>query len=106
MMVELGIAGRIVNTSSVVDKCGIDQGIAHYGATKSALGSMTRIAAMEYLKEGIRVNAIAPSAIETELCRKFIESSLDPEATRKMVMACNPMSVESGEMMQVSHISG
>jgi len=106
LMVELGIPGRIVNTSSSVGLCGITTGVAHYGATKAALSSMTRIASMEYLKEGIRVNAIAPAVTKTELVEKFIETCPDPKAMAKELMSCNPMSVSSGEFMEVSDISG
>ena len=67
---------------------------------------MTRIAAMEYLKEGIRVNAIAPEATRTEMVERVIQSHPDPPALRKQLMARNPVSVVSGEMMQVSDISG
>ena len=62
---------------------------------------MTRIAAMEYLKEGIRVR--------TEMVDRVIQSHPDPPwppALKKEMMSRNPISAVSGEMMQVSDISG
>ena len=38
---------------------------AHYGASKWALNGMTQIAALEYVKAGIRVNAVCPTGMYT-----------------------------------------
>ncbi len=62
--------GSIVNTSSVVGHIGM-AGASIYIATKHAVEGLTKTAAMEYAKEGIRVNAVAPAAIETAMVDRF-----------------------------------
>ncbi|HZA02574.1 MAG TPA: SDR family oxidoreductase [Hyphomicrobiaceae bacterium] len=59
--------GRIVNIGS---RAGLGkEGRIVYGATKAAVLSMTRAAALEYAKYGITVNCIAPGPIETDMIR-------------------------------------
>jgi 3-oxoacyl-[acyl-carrier protein] reductase len=59
--------GRIVNIGS---RAGLGkEGRLVYGATKAAVLSMTRAAALEYAKYGITVNCIAPGPIETDMIR-------------------------------------
>jgi NAD(P)-dependent dehydrogenase (short-subunit alcohol dehydrogenase family) len=60
--------GRIVNISSVSGLVG-SAGRAAYGAAKGGLVTLTRVLAVELAPQGIRVNAIAPGAVETELSR-------------------------------------
>lgn len=73
MRVELGAmtapgaaGGSIVNVSSVGGTFGAP-GQSVYGATKAAVIAMSRTAAAEYGREGIRVNAIAPGATMTDM---------------------------------------
>jgi 3alpha(or 20beta)-hydroxysteroid dehydrogenase len=58
--------GSIINTASVYGLNGAEDYIA-YCATKGALIAMTKTAALELGKHGIRVNALAPGAIETPI---------------------------------------
>jgi 3-oxoacyl-[acyl-carrier protein] reductase len=60
--------GRIVNISSVSGLVG-SAGRAAYGAAKGGIITLTRVLAVELATQGIRVNAIAPGAVETELSR-------------------------------------
>lgn len=62
--------GAIVNTSSVGGLIAIT-GNATYVATKHAVIGYTKAAALEYSKLGIRVNAVAPAAIDTDMVRRF-----------------------------------
>ncbi|MFT9457456.1 MAG: SDR family oxidoreductase [Liquorilactobacillus hordei] len=66
--------GRIVNTAS---GAGIvaSQGGAVYSAAKAGVIALTKSAALDYVKQGITVNAIAPGAIETELVASLKETS-------------------------------
>ena len=78
-MVEIGNGGRIVNTTSIagITACLVRLGgTATYAAAKAALTSMTQNVAMEYIKDKIRVNAVAPTAVETEFIRKEKETIL------------------------------
>jgi NAD(P)-dependent dehydrogenase (short-subunit alcohol dehydrogenase family) len=72
--------GCIINISSVVGEQGAMFGHAHYAATKSGMLGITRTLARTGAPLGIRVNAIAPGIIETELLRK----THGPEGVEKL----------------------
>ncbi len=63
-------AGVIINTSSVAGHVGM-AGASIYVASKHAVEGLTKAAAIEYAKQGIRVNAVAPAAIETDMLDRF-----------------------------------
>ncbi|OYW73696.1 MAG: short chain dehydrogenase [Verrucomicrobia bacterium 12-59-8] len=63
-------AGVIINTSSVAGQVGM-AGAGVYVASKHAVEGLTKAAAMEYAKQGIRANAVAPAAIETDMLDRF-----------------------------------
>jgi meso-butanediol dehydrogenase/(S,S)-butanediol dehydrogenase/diacetyl reductase len=58
--------GCILNVSSI---CGIRGGFncAGYSASKAALNNLTRSMALDYMRKGVRVNAVCPSATETKM---------------------------------------
>ena len=58
--------GSIINTSSVAGLISIPT-YAQYSATKAAVNSLTRTAALEMAPRGIRVNAVCPSSIKTDM---------------------------------------
>ena len=62
-----GQGGGIVNLSSVAARTGGFPGIAPYAATKGAIESFTKGLASEVAQEGIRVNAVAPGIVETDM---------------------------------------
>lgn len=62
--------GSIVNTSSIAGIIGFG-GAAAYTASKHAVAGLTRAVAMENAKEKIRVNAVAPAAIQTDMFDRF-----------------------------------
>jgi NAD(P)-dependent dehydrogenase (short-subunit alcohol dehydrogenase family) len=64
-MIQRG-GGSIINTTSGASLRG-DLGHAAYGASKAAINTLTLYAAAEFGKQGVRVNAIAPGLIVTEL---------------------------------------
>jgi NAD(P)-dependent dehydrogenase (short-subunit alcohol dehydrogenase family) len=65
--------GSIVNNSSVVADIGI-AGTTIYSASKGAVHSLTRSAAIEFIKSGVRVNAVSPGPIETDMASRFFGS--------------------------------
>lgn len=78
--------GCIVNVSSVSALTHISSG-SIYGMTKAALTQLTRNLAVEWAKDGIRVNAIAPWYISTPLAAPVLD---DPEKLKNIV-ARTPM---------------
>lgn len=75
-MVEAGNGGSIINTSSIAGLEG-GFGATAYGATKWAVTGMTRTAAKELGKHGIRVNSIHPGAIVTDMITNMLEGGRD-----------------------------
>jgi len=65
--------GAIVNTASVEGLKAIP-GDPGYGASKHAVIGLTRVAALQYARRGIRINAVCPGAVRTALTRPAIES--------------------------------
>ncbi|QTD95981.1 SDR family NAD(P)-dependent oxidoreductase [Streptomyces cyanogenus] len=59
--------GSIVNNTSVHGIRTIFPGIGAYVASKHAAVALTRMAAMEHAREGVRVNAVAPGPVESEM---------------------------------------
>lgn len=79
-LVTADAPGTIVNVASVL---GIRQGagVAAYATTKAALIQLTKQQALEWARYGIRVNALAPGYVETDINRDFFAT----EAGRAMV---------------------
>jgi NAD(P)-dependent dehydrogenase (short-subunit alcohol dehydrogenase family) len=63
--------GAIVNTSSVAGHIGVSQG-SIYVATKHAVEGLTKAVALEFAKQGIRVNSVAPAAIDTDMVDRAV----------------------------------
>ena len=59
--------GVIINTASVSGVRNPNPGFALYSASKAAMISLTKSAAMEYAPQGIRINAVAPGRVETPM---------------------------------------
>jgi NAD(P)-dependent dehydrogenase (short-subunit alcohol dehydrogenase family) len=62
--------GAIVNNASVGGLIGFP-GVGVYVASKHAVLGLTKTAALEYAKKGIRVNAVSPGGIETPMLHRF-----------------------------------
>jgi NAD(P)-dependent dehydrogenase (short-subunit alcohol dehydrogenase family) len=82
-------SGAIVNISSMAAQYGIPKVIA-YSASKTAIEGLTRAMAVELSPKGIRVNAIAPGFIYSDMTAKALDS--DPERKAK-VFGRTPMGI-------------
>jgi NAD(P)-dependent dehydrogenase (short-subunit alcohol dehydrogenase family) len=82
--------GTIVNNSSVSAFANVGGNIA-YGSSKGAIMSMTRILAIEYARENIRVNAICPGVIDTPMNQRNLEKSEDHDAVIERWMSVTPL---------------
>ncbi len=90
-------SGSIINISSMAAQYGIPRVIA-YSASKTAIDGITRAMAVELAPFGIRVNAIAPGFIYSEMTARALDS--DPERKSK-VFGRTPM----GKMGQPEDIA-
>ncbi len=80
-------SGSIINISSMAAQYGIPKVIA-YSASKTAIDGMTRAMAVDLAPFGIRVNAVAPGFIKTNMSSKALDN--DPERKNK-VLSRTPM---------------
>jgi len=111
------VKGSIINMSSILGINGFN-GLASYCAAKGGVNQITRTAAMEFAPLGIRINAIAPGFIKTEMtkemledevCRKFLEASTplghigDPEdiASAALYLASDDAKYVTGSILYV-----
>jgi NAD(P)-dependent dehydrogenase (short-subunit alcohol dehydrogenase family) len=80
--------GAIVNTSSVAGLVGL-QGWSPYVASKHGVLGLTKSAALEYAKAKIRVNAVCPSIIQTDMAQCFTGGN---ERVEKYILSQQPLS--------------
>jgi len=66
--------GRIINIGSLTTFRGFFE-VAAYGASKSAVGSLTKTLAVEWSKYGVTVNAIAPGVFRTDINSHLLDST-------------------------------
>jgi NAD(P)-dependent dehydrogenase (short-subunit alcohol dehydrogenase family) len=74
--------GAVVNTSSILGHVAVPA-FGVYNASKFAVEGLTRTAALEYATRGVRVNAVAPAMIVTDMIERFTGGS-DTEQGKQM----------------------
>lgn len=89
-MVKTG-GGAIVNLSSIAGLIGFP-GLSPYVASKHGVIGLTKNAALEYAKSGIRVNAVCPGGIDTRMLDSLAEqSTAGAQSSRDMMSPLHPM---------------
>jgi 2-keto-3-deoxy-L-fuconate dehydrogenase len=89
----------IVNTSSVVATVGVVQR-ALYSATKGAVSALTLAMAADFVRQGIRVNAVTPGTADTPWVGRLLAQADDPGQAAEALRARQPMGrlVTAGEV--------
>ena len=82
-MIHHGTGGSIVNIASITG-LRVAGGIAPYAISKAGVVQMTKALALEWARHGIRVNALAPGYIETELNDAFFGSDAGKALIRRI----------------------
>lgn len=97
-------AGAIINTASVAGVVGAP-GLGAYSASKHAIVSLTRTAAGEVGRKGVRVNAVCPGPTQTDLIDSLHASinPQDPDSVRAFNVGRNPMG-RYGEPEEVAKV--
>ncbi|MES2549817.1 MAG: glucose 1-dehydrogenase [Pseudomonadota bacterium] len=86
-----GGGGSIVNLSSIAGLIGFP-GLSAYVASKHGVNGLTRNAALEYAKAGIRVNSVCPAGIDTRMLDSLADQATGGKMTsRQMMDGLHPM---------------
>jgi dihydroanticapsin dehydrogenase len=83
-------SGVILNTGSISSVVGLPQQGA-YGPSKGAIVQMSRQMAIDYAKDGIRVNAVCPGTVDTPLLQKAAADSGNPTGFLAQLAAGHPI---------------
>ncbi|MEL6868564.1 MAG: glucose 1-dehydrogenase [Pseudomonadota bacterium] len=84
-MIETQTQGSIVNIASILGRR-VQMMLASYSAAKAGVIRMTEALALEWVRSGIRVNAIAPGFFVTDINREFFETAHSEKLLRRIPM--------------------
>lgn len=82
-MIEDKKPGSVINIASIL---GLDvmQGVASYAVSKAAVVQLTKVMALELARYGIRVNAVAPGYVDTDMNHEFLNSSAGEKLIKRV----------------------
>ena len=83
-------SGVVVNMSSIAGTAGLTNRGA-YSVSKAGVIGLTKSLAMDYVRDGIRVNCICPATVDTPSLRRRIADSPDPQEALRAFVARQPM---------------
>ena len=83
--------GAIVNTASVAGLVG-ERGIGAYSASKHGVVGLTRTAALDYIGQGVRINAVCPGATRTRILANWFQ---DPKV-ESFILSRHPIGTDCG----------
>ena len=89
VMLEAG-GGVIVNVASVVALAAVERRAA-YTASKGAVVALTRSIAVDFMRRGIRCNAVAPGTVDSPWVGRIISDQADPVAARQAMVERQPL---------------
>jgi NAD(P)-dependent dehydrogenase (short-subunit alcohol dehydrogenase family) len=93
-------SAAIVNTCSIAAWAGLPQR-ALYSASKGAVYGLTLAMAADHVREGIRVNAVAPGTVDTPWVGRLLDAAPDPAAERAALQARQP----SGRLVSADEVA-
>ena len=93
-------SAAIVNTCSIAAWAGLPQR-ALYSASKGAVYELTLAMAADHVREGIRVNAVAPGTVDTPWVGRLLDAAPDPAAERAALQARQP----SGRLVSADEVA-
>lgn len=94
-------AAAIVNTCSIVGWAGLPKR-ALYSTSKGAVYALTLAMAADHIREGIRVNCVAPGAVDSPWVTGQLSRTADPEAARQAMNETLPM----GRLVTTDEVAG
>ena len=104
-MVQAGTGGTIINIASILGKMVLRRLVA-YTASKAAVIQLTKAMALELVRDDIRVNAIAPGYISTEMNSDFLTSEQGQKLLAKVPMgrAGDPRELDGALLLLASDL--
>ena len=84
-------SGSIINIASVNGLVSMPYGVSAYAASKHGILGLTKTAALEMAGRGIRVNALCPGGIKTEMLEGVFRASPEPSEAEKGFLSLHPM---------------
>lgn len=86
-----GVSVSVINMASMASSVKGFTNRCAYGATKAAVIGLTKSLAADYVKQGLRANALCPGTVDTPSLRGRIASAADPVQAEKDFIARQPM---------------